>query len=59
MNAMIKEESMLQFHAKLHKYSQRNVLALTENEVKSERVEPCVDAPSWCSGVHELKLSAL
>ena len=46
MNAMIKEASMLQFHAKLYKYSQRNVSALTENEVKSERVKPCIDALS-------------
>ena len=55
MNALIKAVSVLQFHAKLYRYSQRNVLTLADNEVKTERVEPCTGAQSWCFGVHELK----
>ena len=38
--------SVLQLHAKLYRYSLRNVLALADNEVKTKRVEPCTDALS-------------
>ena len=43
VNAMIKLASVLQFHAKLYRYSQGNVLALADSEVKTERVEPCIN----------------
>ena len=46
MNAMIKVMSVHQFHAKLYRYSQRNVSALADNEVKTKRAEPCIDAQS-------------
>ena len=46
---------MLHFHGKFYRYSKRNVLALADNEVKTERVEPCIDAQFSCFGVHELK----
>ena len=55
MNALIKVVSILHFHAKLYRYSKRNVPALADNEVKTERVEPCIDAQSLCFGVQELK----
>ena len=55
MNALIKVASVLQFHAKVHRYSKRNVSALPDNEVKTERGEPCIDAQSSCFGVYELK----
>ena len=56
MNALItKVVPVLQFHAKLYRYSERNVSALADNEVKTERVEPCIVAQSSCFGVHELK----
>ena len=42
--ALIKVASVLHFHAKLYSYSKRNVWALAGNEVKTERVEPCIDA---------------
>ena len=41
-----KVASVLQLQAKLYRYSQRNVLTLSDNEVKTERVEPCTDAQS-------------
>ena len=43
VNALIKLASVLQFHAKLYRYSQGNVLALADSEVKTERVEPCIN----------------
>ena len=49
-NALIKVVSVLQFHAKLYRYSKRNVLAFADNEVKTERVEPCINAQSYCFG---------
>ena len=54
MNALIKVVSVLQFHAKLYRYSKRNVSTLADNEVKIERVEPCIDVQSSCFGFHEL-----
>ena len=41
-----KVASLLQFHKKLDRSSQRNVLALADKEVKTERVERCTDAQS-------------
>ena len=55
MNALIKVASVLQFHAELYRYSQRKISDLADNEGKTERVEPCIDAQSWCFGVYELK----
>ena len=55
MNALIKVACVLHFHAKLYRYSKRNVSALADNEVKTERLEPCIDAQSSCFGVHQLK----
>ena len=46
VNALVKVASVLQFHAKLYRYSQRNVSALADNEVKAVRVEPCKNARS-------------
>ena len=51
VNALIKVVSVLQFHAKLYRYFKRNVLALADNEVKTERVESCINAQSYCFGV--------
>ena len=46
MNALIKVcLSVLQFH-KETRYFQRNVSALADNEVKTERAEPYIDAQS-------------
>ena len=45
VNALIKLASVLQFHAKLYRYSQGNVLALMKL-FKNERVEPCINAQS-------------
>ena len=60
MNALIsKVASVLQFHTKLYRYSKRNVSALADNEVKTERVEPCIDAQSSCFGVQELNVPQL
>ena len=55
MNALIKVASVLQFHGKQYRYSKRNASTLAHNEVKAERVEPCIDAQSSCFGIHELK----
>ena len=55
MNALINVASVLHSHTKLYRYFKGNVSALAENEVKTERVEPCIDAQSSCFGVHELK----
>ena len=46
MNALIKVVSVLQFHAKLYRYSQRNVSALADYEVSTKRAERCIDAQS-------------
>ena len=46
VNALIKLAYVLQFDAKLYRYSQGNVLALADSEVKTERVEPCINAQS-------------
>ena len=47
VNALIKVASVLQIHAELYRYCQRNVSALADNEViKTERVEPCIDTQS-------------
>ena len=46
VNALIKLASVLQFHAKLYRYSQGNILALADSEVKTERVEPCINGQS-------------
>ena len=44
MNALIKVASVLQIHAELYRYCQRNVSVLADNEViKTERVKPCID----------------
>ena len=51
MNALIKVASVLQFHAKLYRYSKKNISALADNEVKTERAR----AQSSCFKVHELK----
>ena len=53
MNALIKVVSVLHFHAKLYRYSKRNISALVDSEVKTERVEPCIDAQPSCFGVYE------
>ena len=55
MNALIKVVPVLYFHAKHYRYSKRNVLVLADNEVKTKRVGPCIDAQSSYFGVHELK----
>ena len=55
MNASIKVAFVFQFHTELYKYSQRNISVLADNDVKTERVNPCIDAQSWCFGVHKLK----
>ena len=46
VSALNKVASMLQFHKKLNRYSQRNVLALADSEIKTKRVERCIDAQS-------------
>ena len=47
VNALIKVASVLQIHAELYRYCQRNVSVLADNEViKTERVEPCIDTQS-------------
>ena len=55
MNASIKVAFVFQFHTELYRYSQRNISVLADNDVKTERVKSCIDAQSWCFGVHELK----
>ena len=55
VNALIKVASVFQFYAKLYRYSQRNISALADNEVKTERVESCMNTQSQCFGVYELK----
>ena len=55
MNTLIKVASVLHFYGKLYRYSKRNVPALVKNEVKTERVEPYIDAHSSCFEVPELK----
>ena len=46
VNALIKVASVFQFYAKLYRYSQRNISALADNEVKIERVESCINTQS-------------
>ena len=47
VNVLIKVASVLQIHAELYRYCQRNVSVLADNEViKTERVEPCIDTQS-------------
>ena len=54
MNVLItKVAPVLQFHANSTDIPQ--ISALADNEVKTERVEPCIVAQSSCFGVHELK----
>ena len=38
--------SLLQFYRKLNRSSERNILALADSEVKTERVERCIDTQS-------------
>ena len=59
INALIKVPSVLQFHTKLYLYSKKNVSALADNKVKTERVEPSIDAQFSGFGVHELKCSPI
>ena len=46
VKALIKVASVFQFYTKLYRYSLRNVSALADNEVKTERVEPCINTQS-------------
>ena len=46
VDALIRVASVLQFHAKLYRYFQRNVSTLADNQVKTERVKPCTDTQS-------------